>query len=447
MAAETFAVFEGLRMSGDKQKGKLVGEEPENEFWVSDDFPDPPKTATIPKTVSVPHETFIAEGIIRHSMMFAIQKLEKDNARLEVERDYAAKLATGRAAEPSPSVAPEPKPSGEPWKSLLDAYKEYARLSVKTWKSYDQAFRRLEKAAGDKPIDAVSPDDIKAFRELVITETKPRGGRETTAAGTLQKQLSHLKAFFQWAKAEKGFIQTNPAEDITVPPSIRKDGAPITRNPYSKEELQAIFTAPVFTGCKSVGRRFERGNVVVRDGKFWLPLLALFAGGRLMELATLGTKDVVFSEGHDCVSINLIPDEEDKDDPRLKTAAAVRIIPIHPTLKKLGFMEFVAEARRRKRVRLFEDFEYGKWWNQQFLTKIGLKRPDLTFHSFRHTFKRGLRGIQSDETMNRLMGHAPANVGEGYGGGVSEQEARLFCEAFELPISLSHLYPLPKAIR
>lgn len=441
MAAEAFAVFEGLRMGEDKKKDGL----PVEEFWVPANIGEPEPI----KTVEIPRDKFITESIIRHSMMFAIQRLEKDNARLEVERDFAAKLAMGRTAEqPSPTVAPEPpKPSGEPWKSLLDAYKAYARLSDKTWKSYDQAFRRLEKAAGDKPIDAVSPEDIRAFRELVVAETKPRGGRKTTAAGTLQKQLSHIKSFFQWAKAEKGFIQSNPAEDITVPPSIRKDGAAITRNPYSKEELQAIFTAPNFVGCKSVSRRFDRGNVVVRDGKFWLPLLALFAGGRLMELATLATKDIVFSEGHDCVSINLIPDEEDKDDPTLKTAAAVRIIPIHPTLKKLGFMEFVAEARRKRRVRLFEDFDYGKWWNQQFLGKIGLKRPDLTFHSFRHTFKRGLRGIQSDETKNRLMGHAPANVGEGYGGGVSEQEARLFCEVFEVPISLSHLYPLPKAIR
>lgn len=63
-------------------------------------------------------------------------------------------------------------------------------------------------------------------------------------------------------------------------------------------------------------------------------------------------------------------------------------------------MEFVAEAKRRKRVRLFEDFEYGKWWNQQFLAKIGLKRPDLTFHSFRHIFKRGLRGIQTADTLD-----------------------------------------------
>lgn len=430
-------------MGEDRKKDGL----PVEEFWVSDDMFIPKAaekpSAKPPENVSIPYETVLAEGVLRHSMMFRLQELEENTTRLKGERDLALRLSHGIAAEPPPP----PKPKGELWKSYLDAYREYARLTDKTWKSYDQAFRRLEKAAGNKPVDTVSPEDIRAFRELVIGETKPRGGRETTSAGTVQKQLSHLKSFFQWAKAEKGLIPTNPAEDITVPPSIRKDGAAITRNPYSKEELQRVFNAPVFTGCKSVSRRFEKGSVVVRDGKFWLPLLALFTGGRLMELATLGTKDVVFSEGHDCVSINLIPDEEDKGDPSLKTAAAVRIIPIHPTLKKLGFMEHVAEARRKKRVRLFEDFEYGKWWNQQFLAKVGLKRPDLTFHSFRHTFKRGLRGIQSDETKNRLMGHAPTTVGEIYGGGVSEQEARLFCEKFELPASLSHLYLLPKAIR
>ncbi|MBC7954176.1 MAG: site-specific integrase [Rhodospirillaceae bacterium] len=263
MAAQTFAAFEGLRMSGDKEKGKLGGVEPNNELWVSEDMfgmgddpaPTQPKPVAPPKDVTVPYMHALAEGAFRHMAVAALSRMEKDTARLEAERDYATKLAFERRAEPPPP-APEPKPKGEPWKSCLDAYKEYARLSVKTWQSYDQAFRRLEKAAGNKPIDAITPEDIRAFRELVITETKPRAGREITAAGTLQKQLSHLKAFFQWAKAEKGFIQSNPAEDITVPPSIRKDGAAITRNPYSKEELQAIFDAPVFTGCQSVSRRF-----------------------------------------------------------------------------------------------------------------------------------------------------------------------------------------------
>lgn len=62
MAAQTFAAFEGLRMSGNKEKGTLGGVEPDNELWVSDDMfgmgddpaPTQPKPVAPPKDVTVP---------------------------------------------------------------------------------------------------------------------------------------------------------------------------------------------------------------------------------------------------------------------------------------------------------------------------------------------------------------------------------------------------------
>jgi integrase len=126
----------------------------------------------------------------------------------------------------------------------------------------------------------------------------------------------------------------------------------------------------------------------------------------------------------------------------VKTEAGIRLIPVHPELAKLGFWDYL-ESRKGK-VRLFDDFGFGKFWNETFLKSVGLKRPELTFHSFRHTYNRALRKFQSDETKNRLMGHAPASIGEAYGGGVDENEMRAFCEHFAVPADLSHLYPIAK---
>ena len=162
----------------------------------------------------------------------------------------------------------------------------------------------------------------------------------------------------------------------------------------------------------------------------------------MSELATLAVADVVVAEGHRCISINIVPDAEDEADeggPSVKTDAGIRIVPIHPELAKLGFLDYV-EGRRNK-VRLFDDVNYGKFWNEKFLSSIGLDSPSLSFHSFRHTYNRALRGLQSDETKNRLMGHAPATIGEVYGGGIDETEAAKFCRQFRLPVDLSHLYP------
>jgi hypothetical protein len=69
-----------------------------------------------------------------------------------------------------------------------------------------------------------------------------------------------------------------------------------------------------------------------------------------------------------------------------------------------------------------------------------MKRRDLILYSFRHTYKKYIRKIQSDETANRLMGHAPTSVGEMYGRSLDESEMKLFCENFSCPIDLSHLY-------
>jgi len=50
-------------------------------------------------------------------------------------------------------------------------------------------------------------------------------------------------------------------------------------------ELQAIFHSPLFSGCAAANRVHEPGNVKCRDHRFWFPVVALFTGLRLSELA------------------------------------------------------------------------------------------------------------------------------------------------------------------
>src|SRR5690606_8009555 len=85
-----------------------------------------------------------------------------------------------------------------------------------------------------------------------------------------------------------------------------------------------------------------------------------------------------------------------------------------------------------------------KYFNgaDRFLDKLGIKVPQVSFHSFRHSYKQMLRGsIQSDETKNRLMGHAAATVGEAYGPTLTLEEGQLFLETCRPRVDLCHIVP------
>ena len=351
---------------------------------------------------------------------------------------------------PAPLVSepPIPNPKNDiPWNSHFNEFFKFQGLVPKTQGSYKLAFSRLDEIVKGKSINEITKKDIQEYRDAA-SEIAPRSGRPATAAATIEKYLSHLKTYFAWASGEAELIEINPTVGITVTKAQRKVGVAIKRLPYSKEELLTIFDAPLFVGCKAESRRFVAGSQIIKDDKFWLSVIGLFTGARLSEITQLTTQDIMFIEGHDCLSINLKPVQDDdiKDDEllfnkTLKNGNAVRIVPIHPILKKIGLMDWVQIQKRRNKVNLFvPDYNYGKFWNETFLNKIGIKNPSISFHSFRHTYKRGIRMITNAETQNRLMGHAPSTIGEVYGGGLDENEARSFVENFQVPIDLSHLY-------
>lgn len=173
-------------------------------------------------------------------------------------------------------------------------------------------------------------------------------------------------------------------------------------------------------------------------------------GARLGELEQLRTVDVRCMEGIDWIFITNDPTTEDDPEDRelteltLKTENARRSIPILAELKQLGFMDYVEHRRQLGEYQLFDKQDYGKYFNnpKRFLDRVGVKVPQVSFHSFRHSYKQMLRGtILSDESMNRLMGHSAATVGEAYGPTLTLKEARQFLQACKPLVDLSHIVP------
>ena len=58
---------------------------------------------------------------------------------------------------------------------------------------------------------------------------------------------------------------------------------------------------------------------------FWIPLIGLYTGMRLEEIAQIYVSDVRKAKGVWCIDVN-----EDKPDKHVKTGA--RLVPLHPVL-------------------------------------------------------------------------------------------------------------------
>ena len=118
-------------------------------------------------------------------------------------------------------------------------------------------------------------------------------------------------------------------------------------------------------------------------------MLDLFTGARLNEVCQLEIADIQEKDGIWFLNIT----DEGDDRKTVKAKSSHRKVPLHSRLLELGFLEFVESRKSGKR--LFPDYSYnsnggfgralGRWYNETFLTKLGIKKPSLVFHSHRHT--------------------------------------------------------------
>jgi integrase len=186
--------------------------------------------------------------------------------------------------------------------------------------------------------------------------------------------------------------------------------------------------SPLFAGAQSdtEWRYISRsGNVLIRDHRFWVPLIMLFSGARPGEIGQLAVSDVRQEHGHWIMHITT-EGEAHAEGKSVKTAGSMRVIPIHPELVRLGFMKYHAAqvesagkqlfpgAKRNDRGQMMADFsrEFGK-----YLTRIGLKKGrGLSLYSFRHGAADALRRAgYLDSQFGFILGHTERSMTGRYG--------------------------------
>ena len=226
-------------------------------------------------------------------------------------------------------------------------------------------------------------------------------GKKCISKTTIKGHLITFKEFMRYCVREQ-IINNSFNEAVDLPHAEKQ-----ARSPFTTAELKKIFNVATYPDPKS------RNN----QARFWIPLVALYQGARLNEIAQLDVDDIVAREGLECIYIN-----DDEKDQSVKNKASKRIIPIHPVLKELGFLEYVGYQQRNKATKLFSELTYTKKqgyssalqkWFARYLDEVGIKGSDKVFHSFRHTFEtKALEKLLHTEHQNRLCGWTNKGIGQ-----------------------------------
>lgn len=366
---------------------------------------------------------------------------------------------------PSDEVVQMPSVVGP---SVGDAIKDYLEFGRKRWadKTYAARVKQLgylrDHLGPKRALGSVTSHDVRAYRNAVVGLHANHGRRQAMTFAERQTESTQhriapktaavifepAKAFFRWCHSSEGMIDADPASGVRIdtPPSAQKEKL---RRPFTVEELAVLFSTPIFVGCQSRSRRYLPGGLVMRDAKFWLPILGFYTGCRLGELVQLHFGDVVLDGPIPHLSINENNGSAGTGDrKKVKSAAGIRRVPLHPDVMKLGFAQFVKQrkAGRGKRTRLFWDFGFGsdgqastvasKYFGR-FMNAAGLTDPALVFHSFRHSAQDAFRNAQLPEyVIDRIIGHADGKISSGYGEGIDLETAYEAVKTMKLKIRL-----------
>jgi len=194
---------------------------------------------------------------------------------------------------------------------------------------------------------------------------------------------------------------------------------------FTQTELQKIISGHIYQPNKSNRRKSD-------DFIFWAPLLGMYTGGRVNELAQLLVDDIRQEKETGIWYINILDDEvnpnKNTNKQSVKTDSSRRKVPLHPVLINLGFLSFVKMKRAGSNhqmlfhtgIKYYEKGKFGKavsdWFNGDvskgngYKVDCGIERgTGKVFHSFRHGFAENLLGNVGEHVdlsrKGSLIGH------------------------------------------
>lgn len=296
----------------------------------------------------------------------------------------------------------------------------------------------------DRAVRSITPQDVYDYREALRSlppkwmahkDLKGLGMRDATtkardlelphlAFTTVNKHLSTISPLFKWLAGQPAWVGLkNPCDGLFHDKVKGKNPRP----PFTTPVLNKILQSPLFTGFLSDGSEHSAGNQHADDWRKWAPLVAMFTGARIGEIAQLRVGDV--RQEHDVWMIHIAHDDSAGQSTK---SGHSRPAAVHSKLEAIGFLAFVERQRKRaggdRLAQLFPDLkpnnrgqigaEPSRWW-RDYLAAIGVKqgRDGIGAHSFRHELSDRLRDEAHlmDNEVAVCLGHSAKSTTGGYG--------------------------------
>ncbi|MDI4659571.1 MULTISPECIES: site-specific integrase [Cobetia] len=362
-------------------------------------------------------ETLVVELVTINPVTGEITVKDATDGDIKLMKELAPHIWSqqGRQEGLATSVLPQTQPDALPLSEMWDGFVEESMTQAKqkSQQSIRQALSVLIEIVGDLPANKLDKQVVRLFikelasypaqrtkgkrKSLTLNEIRA-GDHKVISPRTQINIINNLHNFAGWL-VEIGKLDSNPftqrkKQQVKQPPR---------RKTWTEDELALWFSSDLYLKHK---------NSTSERWKYWLPLLGIYSGARLEELAALAPKDISEHGGIHFFEIHA------RDNRSVKNASSWRYVPLHSHLIKLGFLDYVISRKGEERLFSLVPYngEYGKSASKAFgyiRQKLGI---EPTFHGYRHTVAEALR-IKNTQTehISWLLGHSGKTMTDHYG--------------------------------
>lgn len=289
--------------------------------------------------------------------------------------------------------------------TLRDVFELWkAKSETPALKSINIALRvveEFEEVTGNPPLQRLTWKEGLKLRDHYLASGK--------APSTTKNLLGWVSTLLRYEMSEGRRLQSDPWSSIKVE---KADEAVTIRKATRAGELGSLFALPLFQQYE-----LPTAKNAGKDAAYWVPVLGVYTGARITELAQLLVADVFLKDGLWRLAFRVTHPEWQS----LKNKPSWREVPLHPELVRLGFLDYCKAMRDAGHDRLFPLVQVSDTnnaggslssWFSKLKGKAGWEK-EHTFHSFRHGVETMLKRAKEPKShIDRYTGHAGDSVAD-----------------------------------
>lgn len=292
-------------------------------------------------------------------------------------------------------------------KAFLATYDEPEKsgIALNSWQAVKRHTDFISETLGNIEFQELNSKVATDKLRLALNKRKKTTG-DPLSTKEIGSYVSRLRSIVTFAMDK---YELDCINKIKVKRTINEDDRRLSFNPTEMQRLEeALCSAPMIFG-KGEHPRHDR---------YWILLIAVLHGFRKSSIVNLHRRHITADEHTGLLCFDLT---QDKVLLKTKTKNMRALVPIHPLLHQLGFVNWLNRRELPKDTKLFEDTPagFGQWfngmtptsgWNYDHITQ----EDNKTLHSFRHYFCCCMDELEIAENhKNEMSGHASVSRSKG----------------------------------